>query len=178
MASLLSVVAGTDRETANIIFFRIASADSRNKIIEKLFQKKFAERYNLFRNSLIKQLGPIDRERNEVVHWNVVNVVSADVSGNTVSSLLLTPPAHWIPNSTTPQKDSRDLIMFAIKCDFYTRFINMFCAIVGTLVGQLPQDIIDEWEAIFSSPIVFPPPEGHPLKAESPTGGAHAFVIT
>jgi hypothetical protein len=88
MALLFSVVAGTDRETANIIFFKITSADSRNKIIEKLFRKKCKDDYNLFRNSLLKHLRPIDIERNEVVHCNVVNHVGADDEGETTSTLL------------------------------------------------------------------------------------------
>jgi hypothetical protein len=82
------LVAGTDRETANIIFFKITSADSRNKIIEKLLRKKCKDDYNLFRNSLLKHLRPIDIERNEVVHCNVVNHVGADDEGETTSILL------------------------------------------------------------------------------------------
>jgi hypothetical protein len=73
LARLFSALAGTSQEIGGTIFFRIASADARRNLIGKLFQIKFRQQYNLFRNSLIKQLKPIDDERNQIVHWNVVN---------------------------------------------------------------------------------------------------------
>jgi hypothetical protein len=161
MAQLFSLVSGTDGKTANIIFFRINSADSRNKIVEKLFQNKFGTRYNLFRNSLFKQLGPIDRERNEVVHWNVVNFVDGDPDGNTRSTLSLLPPANWVPGHNAPKKTAEDLVAFSRKCDFYTRLVNCFFAIEGNT--GLPQDMKQRWAVMFEGPIVYPPPAGHLL---------------
>ena len=62
-------------DVAQIIFVKITSADSRNKILAKLFKKKFGIDFNLFRNSLFDQLRSMDIERNEIVHWNVINAV-------------------------------------------------------------------------------------------------------
>src|SRR5215207_2628240 len=73
LCRLFARVSGTTDETAGIIFFRITSFRVRNTIIEKLFRKHFEGEYAEFRNSLIRQLDPIDRERNEIVHWNGVS---------------------------------------------------------------------------------------------------------
>ena len=62
LAMLFAILAGTDSDTANIIFFKITNADARNKIIEKLFQKKLGDQHNLFRNSLIRNSWS-DRQR-------------------------------------------------------------------------------------------------------------------
>jgi hypothetical protein len=161
MAQLFSLVSGTDGATANIIFFRINSADSRNKITKKLFQNKFGTRYNLFRNSLFKQIGPIDRERNEVVHWNVVNFVDADPDGNTRSTLALLPPANWVLDHGAPKKTTEDLIAFSRKCDFYSLLLRCLFAIEGNT--GLPEYLSERWAVMFEGPIVYPPPPGHVL---------------
>jgi hypothetical protein len=162
LSSLFATLAETDAQTANIIFFRIHSSDARNKIIEKLFQKKFKSQYNLFRNSLIKQLGPIDRERNEVVHWNVLNRVGSDKDGKATSQLELIPPANWIFDSNMPRKTSADLVAFLHKCDFYTRIINCLQAFVGRDT-KAPDAAIDDMARMFEEAIVYPPPSGHLL---------------
>ncbi|MDB5602044.1 MAG: hypothetical protein JWN71_4088 [Xanthobacteraceae bacterium] len=104
LASFFAVLAGTDQKSANIIFFKITNAGARNAIIEKLFQNKLGTRHNLFRNSLVKHLGPIDRERNEIVHWNVVNNVAANADGSPSSTLALIPPASWTDMIDAPQE--------------------------------------------------------------------------
>ncbi|HMC13564.1 MAG TPA: hypothetical protein VKG67_04395, partial [Gallionellaceae bacterium] len=66
---LLAALGNIEPEVAGIIFFKISSTDSRNKIIEKLFRRKYQGQYNLFINSLVSQLKPINIKRNEIVHW-------------------------------------------------------------------------------------------------------------
>ena len=145
--------------------------------MEKLFQKKFGEQYNLFRNSLFKQLGTVDRERNEIVHWNVVNHVSADVDGNTASILMLVPPANWFPDSNSPKKSSVDMVAFSKKCVFYTRLINCFTFTTGN-IGGVPQEALKEWEPMFNEPIAYPPPVGHLLHDQFEAEiGPHHFTL-
>jgi hypothetical protein len=88
LASLLAFLSDTDPVVAATIFFKVSSADSRCKILEKLFRRKFQDRYNLFRNTLFDQLRPTDHERNSIVHWNAV----AAFDGGTQASLELRPP--------------------------------------------------------------------------------------
>ena len=116
LARLFSALAGTTQQIGSTIFFRIASTDTRRNLIDKLFQQKYNQQYNLFRNSLVKQLKPLDNERNEIVHWNVVNNVAADESGKTTSRLVLMPPATWT-FSNTASKDADQMIAFSKKCD-------------------------------------------------------------
>jgi hypothetical protein len=95
LCSLFGALAGvTTWEIGAIIFFRIANSHARNRIIEQLFKKKFGDRFNLFRNSLLADLTPIDQERNEIVHWNVVNIVGTDEAGETTARVVLKPPAQ------------------------------------------------------------------------------------
>ncbi len=75
------MLSGTTDAIAAIIFFRIGDA-VRGPIIEKLFQQRFGDKYSLFRNSLTKELRDgLGRERNEIVHWNMVNSIFGDGDG-------------------------------------------------------------------------------------------------
>lgn len=161
LCGLLAALAEIEPEVAGIIFFKISSADSRNKIIEKLFHRKYQGQYNLFINSLISQLRPIDRKRNEIVHWNT----SQTISGPTQSdwSLSLIPPNFWAHNVDTPSISIRDLITFANKCSFYGRLINMFWLVMDPRHQEFVALTRDTWIEIFSQSIVYPPQADHPL---------------
>ncbi|MGM5002933.1 hypothetical protein AB8A05_29690 [Tardiphaga sp. 538_B7_N1_4] len=176
LSLLFAVLSDTTQEVASIIFFKITSADARNKIIEKLFQKKFAATHSLFRNSLFKNLGPIDRERNEIVHWNVVNHVSAGADGSTVSKLLLSPPAMWLTTATAPTKSADDIAAFSVKCEFYSRLIGLFAMYVRP-PSAMPADAWKDWLPHFEQPIVYPPPADHPLASISQPGSANTFAL-
>jgi hypothetical protein len=69
LSDLFAGLGDINPEIAGIIFFRI-NATARIIILEKLFQNKYRSQYNLFRNSLIKSLRPLENERNEIVHWS------------------------------------------------------------------------------------------------------------
>jgi len=164
LARIFAMLSGTTQEVAGVIFFRISSTDSRNKILEKLFKKKFNDRFNVFRNSLFEQLRPIDIERNEIVHWNVVNQVGADKEGKTIAKVTLMPPNFWVPDTNTPIKDTAILVAFISKCDFYSKLCNMFNIMVGNVaLVPIPDADKQPWLDIFSQPIVYPPPLDHPL---------------
>src|SRR5271169_577483 len=114
---LLAALGNIEPEVAGIIFFKISSTDSRNKIIEKLFRRKYQGQYNLFINSLVSQLKPINIKRKESVHWNTIQTIS----GSTPSdwSLSLIPPNFWEHNVDSPSIGIQDLVTFANKCSFY-----------------------------------------------------------
>lgn len=161
-AQLFAIVAGTTQEVAVTILFRIASADSRNKILDRLFKKKFQDRYNLFRNSLFEQLRPVDLERNEIVHWNAVCVLGHD-GIKTTAVVKLAPPA-FITMRPAPLKTTDDLRYFISKCDFYSGLLEKFALLQhAEFKDPLPEDEQKTWLEIFSQPIVYPPPSVHPL---------------
>ena len=165
LARLFSALAGTTQQIGSTIFFRIASTDTRRNLIDKLFQQKYNQQYNLFRNSLVKQLKPLDNERNEIVHWNVVNNVAADESGKTTSRLVLMPPATWT-FSNTASKDADQMIAFSKKCEFYAALSGFFPVIVMDGFTERPIADADKkpWLDAYSKSIEYPPPVGHVLE--------------
>src|SRR4051812_23442711 len=126
LCDLFSSLAGMDRETGSIIFFRVTNAQARNSILEKLITKRFADEYNSFRNSLLRQLRPIDIERNEIVHWNALDVVVINETGKTNAYPALVPPSPWPFRANAPRKSAPDLVVFMKKCEFYIRLVRAF----------------------------------------------------
>jgi hypothetical protein len=172
LASFLAFLSDTDLNVAAIVFFKISSTDSRNKILEKLFRLKFQARYNLFRNTLFEQLRPIDRERNGIVHWNTVADVGHD-GENATASLHLRPPAA-LRTVDSESKTTAQINEFSARCGFYARLINMFAMAEGPLQAHLTAVDLSSWREIFSQPITYPPPSDHPLSQTPPE---HAVLI-
>src|SRR5713226_3942653 len=122
---LLAHLLGTTYDIAGIIFFRIVNSHSRNIILEELFRKYYKEQYSDYWNSFLKFIRPLDQERNEIVHWyTIIEVGSADES-ITVSAKLI-PPNFWNFRPETKSHTIKTLQDFSAKCDFASRFINMF----------------------------------------------------
>ena len=132
LCMLFANLAGMENAIAGIIFFRITSTQVRNTIIEKLFSRKFGSEFNLFRNSLIVQIRPIDINRNEVVHWNVASNVLIEDDNKVTVTLSLIPPNFWDRSDHSPSKSTEDLLAFIHKCDFYSRLINSFYVMMIT----------------------------------------------
>jgi hypothetical protein len=161
LCNLFAILSDTAPEVAGIIFFRIASADARNKIIEKLFRRKFGDNFSLFRNSLLTLLRPINQKRNEIVHWSAVSSISGgDESGNYSVRVSLRPPGFAYNLENSEEIDTEDLLQFMAKCSFFTRLLSIFSIIAR---DQMPEDDKKSWLDIFRQPIVYPPPVGHPL---------------
>lgn len=163
LCRLFAHLSGTTHDVARIIFFKITSTKARNSILEKLFKKKFGDRYNLFRNTLIAQLSPIDNKRNEIVHWSFVNHIKLDKFGETISSAELRPPTFMNSDKNSPFNDTEALIAFTHKCNFYSRLCAMFALISWGNIDQMPEEMRNTWLDIFSQSIIYPPPEDHPL---------------
>lgn len=162
LCQLFALLAGTTDEVASIIFFKIP-AGARNRILEKLFHRKFPNDFALFRNSLIKLLQPLDNERNEIVHWNVITNVIGDDQGRATVSVSLRPPGFVHNVTNAPEKDTFSLLKFMEKCGFFARLLNMFRFVMTTDSDHFSQEDKSQWLAIFAQPIVYPPPAGHPL---------------
>jgi hypothetical protein len=162
-------LSGTTREVSGIIFFRINNASARLNIIEKLFRIRFGEQYNQFRNSLLKELRPIDAERNEIVHWNSIHKVFQAEDGKARAELYLYPPAVWDFEPTTPTKSKGDMAEFVGKCDFYRTLIQQFCVFaIDPVKDPSFEDARRPWLDIFQQPITYPPPSTHPLFRKPP----------
>jgi hypothetical protein len=161
LCGFLASLGNIESEVAGIIFFKISSTDSRNKIIEKLFKRRHKGQYNLFINSLISQLRPIDLKRNEIVHWNTAQTISGPNASDW--SLSLIPPNYWAHDENSPSVGIQDLVTFANKCGFYGRLINMVSVVLDPRHQEHVASIRDTWLEIFAQPIAYPPPATHPL---------------
>lgn len=165
LCGLLASLGNIEPEVAGIIFFKISSTDSRNKILEKLFKRRHQGQYNLFINSLISQLRPIDLKRNEIVHWNTAQTISGPAPSDW--SLSLIPPNFWTHGENSPSIGIDDLVTFANKCSFYTRLINMLSLVLDPRHQESVASIRDTWLKIFAQPITYPPQATHPLSQNS-----------
>jgi hypothetical protein len=173
LCEVFSYVGEIPLEAAGIVFFKISSAQARNSILDKLQRRKFQGRYNLFWNSFIEALRPIDIKRNEIVHWNTINNIVFDpVTTETNAEFHLKPPTYWFgfdPNAPAVKKDN--LIAFGLQCGFYATLAKTFALAMQPNRWLGPENERLAWLDIFSQPVIYPPPEGHPLFPRHTTPG-------
>src|SRR5258708_4463817 len=165
LAMLFSQLMGVPQDYAGVSFFRINNARARLGILERLLKKRHSSNYNLFWNSLRKELRILDDERNNVVHWAEIAHIDGQPDGTTRKTIKLAPPNFWDRTENTPELELTNLLDFILKCDFFARLVNMFFI---TLSGQMEQLARDEqykttWLGIFQQPIIYPPLHSHPL---------------
>jgi len=149
--------------TASTVFYKIVSTAARISILEKLLHRKHGSTFNLFWNSLIKELRQIDLKRNEIVHWlAAANAILNDKKVLLVGVTLI-PPASVGDNQGQPLRiTSNDLKVFEKKCDEFARLLAMFAAVSKPLEGFTPE-LGSAWRGIFQQPLVYPLPEDHLL---------------
>lgn len=159
LCMLFSALTGMDQDTSHIVFFKITSQDVRNKILEKLLRKKVEEKYRPCMTNTLTKLRPLDRKRNELVHWNTVAKVSR--STGTVS-VVLHPPANKLNPMNSDEVTEDGMFKFIYECSFYSSLVNMFHLVM--FQPGLPADFEREsWLDIFQQQVVYPPPTTHPL---------------
>ena len=176
LCSLFSLVSGTERSAAAIIFFKIASADSRNNIITQLVKQKFNSRFSVFWNSMVKHIGQIDKRRNAVVHWNTINWVTSNEKGETEIRLLLKPGQSNVLDGGD-EIDRDGLVHFIEDCDFTGRLLNVFVA-VNSDASEF--DDAPAWLAAFENEkLTYPPAIGSKfdLSRPNPINPSSHFVL-
>jgi hypothetical protein len=169
LCRVLALVSGTSPQVAAIIFFRIASTQARNDILDKLIRLQFRREFSLFWNSVFRALRPTDIKRNEIVHWSVSTQVRLSPEGPSSPEVTLRPPTFWSTlDESAPQITNDDLQEFMKKCHFYSQHINVFAALKGApdSIYHLSADEAQTWLDIFHKPLVYPPPTDIP---QSPT---------
>lgn len=159
MCRLFCLLTRTEMDVAGIVFFKIASAQARISIIDKLWKLQYKNKYNLFRNSLLEAMKPIDIKRNEIVHWNVVSTSLIKDDGSYIHELNLKPPTYWTDMNDNEIGEA-DLKEFIVKCNFYTRVVGMYDAIMRDNTGPIPADELSAWRDIFLQRLAYPPQSG------------------
>lgn len=159
LAMLFSHLMRVTADFAGVSFFRINNARARIAILERLMKKRYGGQYNLFWNSLAKQLQEIDGARNNIVHWAQICEVRQLDGGESQDTYYLSPPNYWDYDAGTPRVDLSDIYDFVLKCAFFSSLVLRF---VGGL--NFPEQAVKPpWPEIFQQPITYPPPETHPL---------------
>ena len=147
-------------DLAGIVFYRVANARFRNRILEELLEKRVGNANSIFWNSLESFLRRLDQRRNEIVHWHIVQNIDLSKLHPEAANWSLRPPAGWM-NGSPASLNEKEMIEFIQQCEFISRLINMFSMIMIREV--LPPAERQPWLEIFRQPILYPPPEGHPL---------------
>lgn len=160
LCTLLSTLTGMQQDIAGIIFFKITSADVRDKIIETLLKTKKGDEYNLFWNSIKKMLNDVSNRRNCIVHWSLVMQKAHD---GTISSWLTPGASVFTFNWTKTTMMPSEVADFILKCNFLAPLISNFAILIGSINNQMPEAWRQRWEPIIREAAVYPPPESHPL---------------
>jgi hypothetical protein len=165
--TLFASLLGAPRDRAGIVFFRISSAPTRNKILESLLKKTHGNKYKVYwngsepkaQNGLIHHIRHLDHQRNEFVHWHIAMEIHAGES-SVVSREVLEPPNFWNRTADRQKITVKHLENFVQKADFVSRSVSMFYALTS---GELPGVEPGPWPEIFGQPVLYPPPGSHPL---------------
>jgi len=160
LCTLFSRLLGIAEDTAGVVFYRITNARYRNKILQELQEKRCGDTHAKFWNSFESFVRRLDQRRNEIVHWHVVQDLDLSKPHPEVASWNLRPPAGWLLGSPAVISD-KEMVEFIQQCEFISRLTNMFGMII--VQGKGSEDSRAPWLKIFQQPIVYPPPEGHPL---------------
>jgi hypothetical protein len=150
---LFAHLAGMPLDIAGIVFFKITSARSRSAVLEELLKKRYGAKYNAFWNRYFRDLGQIDRGRNEIVHWLVVETIDTADPTNRIVTLSLM-PRKLLVTDASPKIETSDLMTFIGKCDVFARACSVFTS---------PLREVGPWPDIFQQPLAYPLPYGHPL---------------
>jgi hypothetical protein len=155
LAALFAQLLRSKPDYAAVPFFRINNARARNAILERLLKKRYGSKYNLFWNSVVKELNILDGERNQVVHWAILTVYNHDRTK--IVRLKLTPPNYWDRGPNTPKMSMEDIYQFGLKCVFIGR------ALIALAKVSSRKRTPKAWRDICRQPLSYPLPPGHPL---------------
>lgn len=161
LAQLFAHLMDVEPDVAGVIFFKINNSRARNAAIERFLKKKHGDAYNIFWNSLEKQLRTLDGERNNIVHWATSTKISVDTNPQSTIKLELIPPNFWDRSESTPAISITDLYDFILQCDFISRLVNIFLWKLSGLYD------VSACLDIFQQPVTYPPPDTHPLCLKS-----------
>jgi hypothetical protein len=163
LCELFSFFGGMKPDIGSIIFFRISNPGAIGAIMQDLLVKKYGDKYSVFWKSLDKFIRELVAIRNRVVHWSA----AAKWDSDGYAGLRLMPPDFRNRKpSMEPSLGVNDLEEFIAKCDFITGLCMLFLMLIQPDMATYLHDDSDHAKAfrdIFQRPIVYPPPDTHPL---------------
>jgi len=169
LARLFATVIGGKPRIAGAIFFRIVNTNSRNSIIEDILKIHLGSKFALFRNSLIRFLSRLDKERNKIVHWEVTKILETKPQMHVALTLEPRSLTYGFGKRESITADS--LADFIAQCDFVSNLVEMFDQVIlggRPYLIKISEDDRDAMLDIFLQPIEYPPPTTHPLSPIPP----------
>ncbi len=157
LCSLFAGLTKMDHDAAAIVFYRIANTRSRNAIIEDLLRRRFGTTYRAYWNSMLKFLGQLDQKRNQIVHWHIGGSPEAEY----IAAALQRPGNSYFLDPDGSKLTQTDLTDFMGRAQFAATSICCFCLLEWG--GFSDPDEPRAWHDTFLQPLIYPPPEAHPL---------------
>lgn len=159
LATICAHLMDVKPDICGVMFYKMNNARSRLMVIDRLLHKKHGNTYNLFWNSLFKELRQLDDRRNLIVHWITKKSGQSSPGTNGIFwSSLIAPNTHDV-NENASELFQTDLYAFILKCDFfYHLLMNFWFTISNSLKVRHAS-----WPQIFLEPVTYPPPSNHPL---------------
>jgi hypothetical protein len=169
---ILFVMLGEIRwDIAGVIYHNIIDTRTRGRILSKLMRKKYKDQYRIFWRSLERGVARITEARNKIVH-HVVGHMQNPVTKQFAPVLIYGDVSNFNIKDQPPI-DISQIEAFVKECDFYHRLINMFyTSLTPTIDSVWDEATRQSWREIFQQPIVYPPPNNHPLFQNSVTLGS------
>ena len=158
LCGLFAHLAGVTDQIAGVIFFKMTNARSRIATLERLKRIKHGSARGLYFNSITAALGPLDTERNHLVHWHErFQWKRNSVTGDQSIASFLDPPNYWDQTDNTPRMGLQEIQVFIERCNA-----------IGGSAFSLTYDwqgppLDPPWPDIFEQPVSYPLPEGHPI---------------
>lgn len=159
LATICAHLMGITPDICGVMFYKMNNARSRLMVIDRLLHKKHNNTYNLFWNSLFKELRQLDDRRNLIVHWiTKKSGQSSPCTNGIFRSSLIAPNTHDV-NENASELFQTDLYEFILKCDFFYQLLMNF----WWTISNSPKERHASWPQIFLEPVTYPPPRNHPL---------------
>jgi hypothetical protein len=170
---LLADLLGTTHARAGYIFFKVTNAKSRNGIVEDLVRSTYETEHSPFwfglpgrkketSRGIIAWTAMLDQERNNIVHWTECDNLSASTTGEQRRWMELRRPNFMYSDSKSTPIGTDHLVQFSEKCNFARLLIFHFLQLRKPK-PPLSEDEQQEWREIFRQPILYPPPDAHPI---------------
>lgn len=156
-------------DVAGIIFFRIVNAGTLHSILERLMKKKHGTTYSSFWGSFLDAIRGTSQRRNEIVHWSAMMFVDGSDR-----LLALTPANIYDFGHNTPAPITVTVMVdFTAKCMFLARLGHRLHDILTpNVAAELDPAEVQTWRGIFAQPVIYPPPDSHPLFQTPPAPGS------
>lgn len=145
----------TDLRRAEIVFYRITSSHSRNRILLSLLKAEYGKKYDRFWSSLMKLIRQLDQTRNSIVHWSL-HTDNEDHEDDF-------PKAFLAPHGDSEEcvLSDRELKEFIDKAEFVRLQAIMFYIFHLSDAPSEDRQLQAQLE-VFLRPVIYPPPPGYP----------------